>query len=64
MIAVYDGSDQVLPRVSSWRKYVGNHRTGVSSWSAHLACDADLRTRATPYRELAARLTVQEVPRG
>ena len=31
-----------------------------NSWHLHLACDADLRTRATEYRALAAQHTIEK----
>lgn len=51
MSALYDGTARVLPRPAG-------DRATVSSWAAWLACNADLRTKAKPYAELAGRLTI------
>lgn len=50
--AAYDGEARVLPPPAE-------ERATVSSWAAHLACDGDLRTKAQPYADLAARLTLR-----
>lgn len=50
--ALHDGGARVLPRPA-------DERATVTSWAAHLACDADLRAVAAPYRSLASRLTVR-----
>lgn len=52
MSAVYDGDARVLPGPVDERATVG-------AWSAHLAADADLRTKAKPYRALAAQLSIR-----
>ena len=49
--ALHDGGARVLPRPA-------DERATVTSWAAHLACDADLRAVAEPYRSLASRLTI------
>lgn len=53
MIALYDGTARVLPPPAG-------DRATVTPWAAHLACNADLRTKAKPYAEVAGRLTINE----
>lgn len=38
----------------------GDERATTSEWTAHLACDADLRTKAPEYRALARQLVLME----
>lgn len=54
VIALCDTFARVLPRPTS-------ERATVTAWAAHLACDADLRTKAPVYADLAGRLTIREV---
>lgn len=42
---------QLLPPIKD------EHAT-INAYISRLACDADLRTKAAPYREVAARMTV------
>lgn len=36
----------------------GDERATVTEWAAHLACDADLRTRSEVHRTVALQLRV------
>jgi len=51
--SVYDNTARVLPPPAG-------DRATVTAWAAHLACDADLRTKAPVYAELVGRLTIRE----
>jgi len=50
-VVVEQSGAQVLPDVR-------DQRAEVTAWFAHLAADADLRTRSPLFRELAERLEV------
>lgn len=52
-LLVEENGAQVLPPPSS-----PDQRRTVSAWFAHLAADADIRTKAPLYRELANTLVV------
>lgn len=57
MIAVVEASGaQVLPPA-------GDPRTTITSWGAHLACDADARARFPKYRAVAEALRIVDVIR-
>ena len=52
MIVIHHHGTQVWPRTDA------GDRGGY--WNLYLACDADLRTRAVEYAELAARYTIEK----
>ena len=53
-VVVEANGAQVLPPT-------GDERATVTSWAAHLACDADLRRRNPIWHGIASRLIVKAV---